>query len=142
MCCVRRSPRIFIRGYDVQPVAVVARAAIKGLIALGQASAEALPDLVLAYQTFSNAKTGDVREEVLEAFGLIGGDAVPHIIAATKDSVWKIRQAAFVALGETGDTSAAAFEALRTAETDASRKVRTKAAAVMRKLDAPKKKRK
>lgn len=117
-------------------------AAVRGLAAVGPAAAEALPDLVSASQTYGSSSTGDVREEVLEAYGKIGAPALPHIYAALADSIWKIRLAAVNALGETGDTSAETMDALRKAEIDASQKVRNRAAAILRKMDKPKGKRK
>jgi uncharacterized protein (TIGR02996 family) len=118
------------------------RAAIKGLAALGPAAAEALPDLVSASEAYGSYSTGNVREEVLEAYGKIGAAALSHIHAAVADNIWKIRLAAINALGETGDTSAETMDALRKAEMDASQKVRNRAAAILRKMDKPKSKRK
>jgi uncharacterized protein (TIGR02996 family) len=117
------------------PPAPVARAAIAGLAALGPAAAAAIPDLVLTYQTFVRYPPGDLREEVLDAYGRIGGPAVPLIRAAAADSIWKIRLAAIEALGATGDTSAETVAVLRAAGTDAARKVRARAAAVVKTME-------
>jgi HEAT repeat protein len=119
----------------------VARAGVKGLIALGSAATEALPDLMLAYQTFGNSEVRDMREKILEAYGVIGPLAVPHILPALSDSIWKIRFAAIDALGQTGDTSADTMDALRKGEMDASQKVRTLASNILRKMDGTKRKR-
>jgi uncharacterized protein (TIGR02996 family) len=120
----------------------VARAAIRGLAALGPAAAPALPELALAYRTFTGPSTvGDAREDVLDAYGEIGGEAVPDIRAALADTSWKIRGAAVNALGATGDTSEETVAALRALETDASSKVRARAAAVLKKMEPRKGKR-
>ncbi|HEY1188992.1 MAG TPA: HEAT repeat domain-containing protein, partial [Gemmata sp.] len=120
----------------------VARAAIDGLAAVGAGAAAALPELALAYRTFTGTPPGDAREAVLAVYGKIGGDLVPVIRAALTDPSWRIRVAAVRALGDTGDTSADTHAALRALETDASSKVRARAVAVLKKLDAPAKKRK
>ena len=77
-------------------------------------------------------------QEVLDAYGAIGGKAIPDLRAALTDSSWRIRLAAARALGDTGDTSSETVAALRALETDASSKVRARAVAVLKKMDAPK----
>ena len=114
-------------------------AAIAGLAALGPAAAPALPDLVLADQTFASS---ELRQRLLVAYGAIGGAAVPHIRAALADRDRDVRVAAIKALGETGDTSAESQEALRRAEMDANRMVRARATSALRSLATRKAKRK
>jgi HEAT repeat protein len=122
--------------YGGRGTSAVARAAIARLAALGPAAAPAIPDIVRADQTFRGDPRGDLREEVLDAYGQIGGAAVPNTRAALADPVWKIRLAAIEALSATGDTSAETVAALRAAETDAAKKVRTRAAAVLKTMEA------
>lgn len=118
----------------------VARAAVAGLAAVGPGAAEALPELELAYRTFAGEPAVDAREAVLEAYGKIGAEMAPAIRDALADSSWRIRVAAVRALGDTGDASQDTIDALRKLETDASSKVRARAVAVLKKLDAPAKK--
>lgn len=116
----------------------VAAAAIQGLASLGRAAEPALPDLELAVNTFEH--TG-VRVGALDAYGAIGPAAVPQIVAALAHPWRDVRIAAIKALVATGDTSAEAREALAKVETDSARMVRAAATAAMKKLTAPKKKR-
>jgi|GEM_PF-1060132 len=116
----------------------VASAAIAGLAALGTAAEDAIPDLVLADQTFASS---NLRLKVLAAYGAIGGAAVPHIRAALADRNRDVRLAAIEALTTSGDASAESQDALRKAETDTVRIVRARAIAALRKMGTRKGKR-
>jgi HEAT repeat protein len=120
----------------------VVRAAIRGLAAVEQGAESALPELALAYQTFAGPPAGDAREDVLGAYGALGGESVQDIRAALADPSWKMRLAAIKALVATGDTSGETVAALRALETDASSKVRARAAAVLKSMEPKKAKRK
>jgi uncharacterized protein (TIGR02996 family) len=117
---------------------VCAGAAVAGLAALGPAAEEAIPDLVLADQTFNN---WELRVKVLAAYGAIGGPAVAHIRAALIDPARDVRLAAIKAFGASGDESVESQEALRKLETDAVKLVRAQAIAALRKMTTPKRKR-
>ncbi len=112
------------------PPAGVALTAIEGLAALGPVAVTAIPDLTLAFQAFGP----DVRRVVIVTYGKIGGPALPHIHSALVDPVWKVRLAAIEALGDSGDTSHDTLAALRNAENDAARRVRVRAAAILKKI--------
>jgi uncharacterized protein (TIGR02996 family) len=116
----------------------VAAAAVAGLATLGPVAEEAIPDLLLAGQTFDSP---ELRAQVLAALGAIGGPAIPHIREALADRLGDVRRAAVEALAATGDTSTETREALRTVELDANKKVRHRAAAALQKMDKPKRKR-
>ncbi|MBN9117595.1 MAG: HEAT repeat domain-containing protein [Planctomycetes bacterium] len=116
----------------------VAGAAIGGLAALGPAAEEALPDLVLADQTFDGS---ELRERVLAAYGAIGAAAVPHIRAALTHPQRDVRLAAIRALAASGDAAMESQDALRKLEADAVRIVRATATSALRNMGTRKKKR-
>jgi uncharacterized protein (TIGR02996 family) len=118
----------------------VARAAIRGLAVLGSAATVAIPDLTLAYQTFSTRERGELRHEVIAAYGKIGVAALPQIHPALSVPDKHIRLAALDALSATGDASQDTVDAIRTAETDAAIKVRKRALKLSKKLAAMKEK--
>jgi hypothetical protein len=118
----------------------VAREAISGVATLGPAAAVAIPDLIIAYQTFSTRERGDLRKHVLAAYGKIGVAALPQIHSCVGDPDRHVRLAALEALGATGDDSADTLAVLRTAELDSAIKVRKCAVKLSKKLAAIKEK--
>jgi uncharacterized protein (TIGR02996 family) len=129
-----------VSGYQGERLrTLIAGAAIAGLAALGPTAEPAVPDLVRADQTLNNAT---LRAKVLDAYGAIGGAAVPHIRAALADRYRDVRLAAIKALSATGDESADSQEALRQLETDSNRMVRLRVAGALQKMGTRKRKRK
>jgi uncharacterized protein (TIGR02996 family) len=109
----------------------VAGAAVEGLAKLGPAAEAAVPDLLLADQTYDNWL---LRRPILAAYGKIGGAAIPQIRAALGHPSPEVRLAAAEALGETADTSAETRNALRALGTDPDEQVRAQAAALLQKM--------
>jgi HEAT repeat protein len=141
--------------------------AAKGLAALGEAAAEAVPDLLPllddkdvdvraeAARALGRARSptavgrlsaglrdGNERVRALstEALGLIGvPSAASALVPLLRDTSPRVRREAATALGKVGDRSEPVLAALRKAGGDQNKGVRDQAAAALRRLEGRKK---